>query len=119
MKYSIEVAEECINPNQPWPILPPQVTVQVSNGVPAIDVMKKAYDIDKRYKFTATWFGKDLGFFTEAINGIPEIINTRDPKEQIGYWRFSVDGNPQDVGVSSYRITGPVSIVLRYTKKET
>lgn len=116
MNYSIEIVpRESSNP--PWPELPPPITVQVPKGAHAIYVMEKAVDIDKRYKFIATWFGKDLGYFPEAINGIPENINTRDPNEQKYYWRFFADGSPQDVGVSTYPINGPTSIVLRYTKK--
>ena len=113
MNYSIEVVSSS---NPPSPELPRPITVQVPKGAHAIDVMKEAVDIDQRYQFIATWLGKSLGFFPKAINGIPEFINTHDSSEQ-EYWSFLVDGNPQGVGVSTYVINGPISIVLRYTKK--
>lgn len=105
--YSVEVPDDCGKP------APDPITVEVPEGSTAIDVMIKAVDIDVKYKFTATSFGEKLGFFINIINGIPE---SKDPN---CYWLFLVkDGidppHPANVGVSSYRITGPMSMILRY-----
>ena len=112
MRYSVEVTEECGEPTVLGPII-----VNVPRGSAAIDVMTEAVDMDAKYKFTATRF-KDLGYFIDAINGIPEL--KEGSKEKKCYWSFLVKvgaGPPQpvDVGVSSYKITRPMSMIFRYT----
>ena len=102
-------------------------------GSAAIDVMIKAaeledYNPNPKYRFTATYFGKDkdgivLRFSINAISGIPDL--KKGVKDENWYWQFLVkDGedplHPAPVGVSSYRINGPrsqpIEMIMRYTR---
>ena len=109
MHYSVEFPDDCDKP------APDPITVEVPEGSTAIDVMMKAVNIDGKYKFTATYFGGNLqGFMIDIINGIPEV------KDKNWYWSFLVrEGTdpprPANVGVSIYKITVPMSMILRYT----
>ena len=74
--------------------------------------MTGAIDIDRRYRFQATSFGRTLGFFIDAIGGTSSSSGC--------YWSFlikerSAPARLSNVGVSSYSICSEVSIILSYT----
>ena len=88
------------------------ITIAVPAGSTAVDVMAGAADIDRRYRFQATSFGRTLGFFINAIGGTSSSSTC--------YWSFlvkegSAPASPSNVGVSSYSICSEVSIILSYT----
>ena len=111
--YSVELPDDCAGSAAPDPI-----TVNVKEGSTAIDVMIKAINIDVKYKFTATSFGEKMGYMINSINKIPAVLNLEEKPKY--YWAFLIkDGagppQPATVGVSSYKITHPLSMILRYT----
>lgn len=77
--------------------------------------MKAAVDKDSsKYKFTATYYGSSLGFFIDAIGGVPAAPNSEF------YWAFYYsigNGKPikSDKGVSDFIIpSSNYTIIMKY-----
>ena len=95
----------------------PSVNVTIPRGGTALQVMEAAVDINRSYRFAATYFGSTLGYFINAVNSIPPII---EPSESC-FWLFLIrtpDGEilPSNVGVSSYTFNDDgYGMILRYS----
>ena len=95
----------------------PSVNVTIPCGGTALQVMETAVDIDRSYRFVATYFGSSLGYLINAVNSIPPII---EPSESC-FWLFLIrtpDGEilPSNVGVSSYTFNDDgYGMILRYS----
>eukprot|EP00731_Ephydatia_muelleri_P000461 Em0001g461a len=97
------------------------VTIAVPSGSTVLDVMQQAVGIDGQtqsaFKFSATNFGPQLGFFIDAIGGTSAINNGSSGC----YWEllYSYLNNPltsSNVGASHFSICcNGYSIVWQYT----
>ena len=94
-------------------IVPPTpVLVNIVNGSSALAVLEGAVDIDRGYRFTATYFGNPLGYLIEAINGTASEFPC--------FWFFYIQepgGQPEfsQVGVSNYVVPDSgYSVIFRY-----
>ena len=117
MQSQIQVNYEIQYPLDPAKPPPAPVVVTVATGSPALDVMEKAVDLNKDYRFTATYYGTTLGFEIDTIYG----IESKDPY----YWFFYIQKpgcQPElaPTGVSNYNIPGAdYSVIFRYQKDTT
>ena len=106
MNYSLTFPVD--SPNKP----PPPVTVPIDKGSPALAVLQGAVDINKDYKFTATYYGTAMGYDIDTIYGVED----KAPY----YWMFYIQKpgcEPElaPVGVSNYIIPDPgYSVIFRY-----
>ena len=97
----------------------PSVNVTIPCGGTALQVMEAAVDIDRSYRFAATYFGSSLGYFINAVNSIPPIIEPLT--NESCFWLFLIrtpDGEiiPSNVGVSSYTFNDDgYGMILRYS----
>ena len=95
---------------------PAQATTKVPAGSVALIVMQEAANDDSQLRFTATYFGSDLGYYIDAING------TSTDSENRCYWLIYVrypNGTEflSPLGVSSYVLPGTgYSLIWRYTR---
>ena len=83
---------------------PEKVMVEVKRGSTALDVMEEAVtDFGRDYRFSATYFGEELGYFIDQING-----TASDVESSCFWFFFTVDRNGMEVlspvGVSNFRI---------------
>ena len=98
VNYQLEYTQQrCSGDSTP----PPPVTVEIPVGSVALRVMELAVDQDRSYRFSATYFGTQLGYFIDTING----TSSDDPC----YWFFyyqppRMDPVFSNLGVSSFVI---------------
>lgn len=102
----------------------PSVNVSIPCGGTALQVMESAVDypdpdVGRMYRFAATYFGSTLGYFINAINSVPPVIEPLT--NESCFWLFLIqtpDGSilPSNVGVSSYtfKVDG-YGMIMRYS----
>ena len=115
VEYSVEYSYEDKDVAE-TPIIIKPVTVVIPAGGSALQVMENAaVKHGQQYYFTAKFYGDNLGFNIETINGFP-----KSPSKC--YWEFLIrlpDGSvkPSKLGVSSYYFdTDEYGMIMRYTK---
>ena len=102
----------------------PSIDVSIPCGGTAQQVMETAVDYPDRdvarmYRFAATYFGSSLGYFINAINSIPPIIEPLT--NESCFWLFLIqtpDGEIlfSNVGVSSYTFNDDgYGMIMRYS----
>lgn len=84
-------------------ILGQPISVDITAGGTAFEVMEKAFGQNDAYKFTATY--STYGFFINAINGIPCAVIQSPPSQC--FWGFFIKDpsgivTASQVGVSTY-----------------
>ena len=112
VQYSVQFpSAQCPPANGTNPPSSSPITVAVTAGSTALDVMQGAVDIDRRFQFQATSFGATLGFLINAIGGTASSSTC--------FWAFFVQytGSPatlSNVGVSSFSICHEMSIIFKF-----
>jgi hypothetical protein len=76
------------------------------------NMLQEAADINKAFRFASTYFGSDLGFFINTMNGL-----TGDYNLDQSYWEI-LDGDDQQtpVGVSSYKPQDGETVTFNFTR---
>ena len=74
-------------------------------------IMERAVDVDRAYRFSATYFGSELGYFIDKLNGTASAGSC--------FWKVCVkaaDGTVQvaNVGVSSLIIGNKETLQMKY-----
>ena len=113
MNYSIQYSDPvCSNDTAP-----DDVVVPIKKGKIALNVMEEAVTMfGSAYRFSATYFGGDLGYFIDTING------TSSDVESSCFWFIYIldqDGNEilSPVGVSNLVISKRQrNIIWRYER---
>ena len=119
--YSVNYQEGPCMDNSP-PI--PSINVSIPCGGTAQQVMENAVnypdpDVARMYRFAATYFGSSLGYFVNAINSIPPIIEPLT--NESCFWLFLLqtpNGTllSSNVGISSYTFNSDgYGMIMRYT----
>lgn len=95
--------------------VPPRpVTLNTTAGGVAQEVLERAVELGRSYRFAATYFGSELGYFVDAING------TRSNNPCFWFFLIQEPGSTGDLitaplGISNYVIPGEgYSIVFQY-----
>lgn len=119
MAYSVEYQEGPCRVEEP-PL--PSLSVEIPCGGTALQVMENAVDapqVGRMYRFAATYFGSSLGYFINAINSIPPVIEPLTNESCFWYFLIrSPDGTvlPSSVGVSSFTISrNGYGMIMRYS----
>ena len=113
VEYAFQYTDEqnCPPSMENNPLDPITVTIP-ANGT-ALKVLEASVNVDRAYRFTATYFGTTLGYLIDAINGTSSNMSC--------FWFFYIQtpGSPNPVlsnlGVSNFEIpTTGYSVFMRY-----
>ena len=112
--FSSNMAIEYPEPTCSTATPPPDAAVSIVQGGTALDVMEQAGNMGSDYRFSATYFGSDLGFFIDTLNGVSSNVD-----ENCFWLYFIMTPNGiieiADLGVSSYVIPADgYTIIWRY-----
>ena len=91
---------------------PPAISLPLKQrNILAMTIMERAVDVDRAYRFSATYFGSELGYFIDKINGTASAGTC--------YWKVcikAIDGTVQvaNVGVSNLQIKNRETLQMKY-----
>ena len=107
--YEIQFNESCIDKDPPKPL-----KITTIRGTSGQEIMEIAAHHNKRYRFTAKYFGHGLGYFVTKIDDV------ENDSEEKCYWlyyvgtKFGVSLSP--VGITNWIPFPDSKIIWRYTK---